>query len=148
MKEALSGLWLWLGCLEQWDLRKAGGWPSSSSLLPWASWASGWGCIQRPRCQTGLQGFLLVLIFFLPFSICRQKIHDDCSRNKPEPSKKNAAPRIRCTLKEMQWVYDLLRHTRDSFPLTAGDLRLFCFLPLRVTRPDCVKLLALKPGCE
>lgn len=64
------------------------------------------------------------------------------------PPRKMQTPWICCALKKMQWVYDLLRHTRDSFPLTDGNLRLFCFLPLCMTRPDCVKLLASKPGCE
>lgn len=64
------------------------------------------------------------------------------------PSRKMQNLRVFCALKKTQWVYDLLRHTRDSFLLTDGNLRLFCFLPLFVTRPDCVKLLASKPGCE
>lgn len=57
-------------------------------------------------------------------------------------------PCICCALKKTQWVYDLLRHTRDSFFLTDGNLRPFCFLPLCVTRPDCGELLASKLGCE
>lgn len=123
--------------------------PRGCSLL---SWASNRGCIPVTRMPGGIME--IPVCFYPPYPLTPQRASANIKcmlsfkETNQNPPRKTQNPGICCALKNMQWVYDLLRHTGDSFLLTDGNLRLFCFLLLFVTRPDCVKLLAPKPGCE
>lgn len=147
MKEALEGLWLWLGSGEKWTLWEAHTqWLQPPSLRLLGLWL---GLHPKDHDARKDYGDSCLFLFFssqwASVDIKYMMIFKEANRNPP---RKMQTPWICCAPKKMQWVYDLLRHTRDSFFLTDGNLRLFCFLPLCVTRPDCVKLLASKPGCE
>lgn len=98
-----------------------------------------------------LEGFcslLFVFIFLLPASISRLKVCGGFQRKNQNPAREMQTPRIRRAVKKMQWLYDLLRHTRESFLPPDGNLRPSCFFLLCVTKPNCIKLLASKLGSE
>lgn len=96
------------------------------------------GVLQTPVC----------FIFLLSASIFSYKVCGGFQRKNQNPAREMQTPRIRRAVKKTQWLYDLLRHTREGFLPPDGNLRPSCFFLLCVTKPNCIKLLASKLGSE